>query len=666
MCRSRTLWGVPPTGSVPALLRAVVAGVVVLATLVLAGPAPAATTGAPVRLSAVTADVASATVGQRVTFQASGKGLRSAGRTRVTFYLSTDARLDEGDLRLGSATVKTVRRARALAVRLAAKIPSRAGLRTSRVLACVAYRSGERARCSCRTAATPLATRRLPRPLTAKPELQADRAVTRQVGAAGGTLRTTAANGATLVLTIPAGALDATETVTMTPIGGIGGLRRSGLSVGGASLAPEGLLLARTATLRIVPPRRVAEDRVTGYAFRGAGGEFHFKPAVADGDAIEVEVPHFSGAGAADATIATRNAVTGSSQPTSPSDQGEQQQALTDGDMDYYNRLSEESAAKGAVGSGGDHVQDLYDLAGAIRPWTEWRKKTLAEAAALQASGAVPKAKAIADQWIKASWELLRWHYPQRIALARLACADHRLEAAPALRYITDVTLAIPDPIDTSFSSVAPKADEAILACLNFDVDVFTQIRASAGDDVTMETTATIPVAIKRVRSPEFAGEAVPKVSRYDVTAPSSCWTHPPASVQPSPVSVDGVTVQGLVGRPRDWYFGNEVDKGRLWGVYVSMGTVRETLTHEAHCEGQETFTNEMNVYNAGVAALGQGSEGMGLRNGVGLPATGATRLWAGNLQRLDEDTWLRVMDRSSDPRISGQIRIRIEHRPRG
>lgn len=647
-------------------LRALGTALLVLGALCLAPPsASAATSGAPVRLTTVTADTAAATVGQRVTFDASGRGLRTAGRTRVTFHLSSDARLDEDDLRVGAATITSVRRNRTFSVRVAAKIPSAAGLRASQILACVAYRVRGRERCTCRAAKTPIATQNRPKPMTASPVLQTAGAVTRQVGPAGGTLRTTAADGTSLTLTVPANALTDSETITMTPIGALGGLRRSGLSAGGATFAPEGLLLQQPATLRIVPPRPVADERVTGYAFQGGGSEFHFKPAVPDGAAIEVEVPHFSGVGAASATTETRRAVTGSAEPTAPSDQAEQAEALNDAELDYYGRLGMESGAKGSAGATGDPVEDLYTLTSVAAGWTTWRKATMDEAAALQASGAVPRAKEIAAYWIRRSWDLLRWNYPQKLVLAGLACAnEHRLEAATALRYVADRMRALPDPLDATFTSEEQRADALILGCLNFEVQVSTNLRASAGDDVTMETQATIPLRIERIRPDRFSGEAIPEVRSYTVTAPS-CWTHPPANLQPTTVRADRLTLAGLTGRPRTFFFGKEVDKGRIQSFHLNMGTIRETVTHEARCEGLETFTNEMNIYNAGVAALAAGSGGMGLRNGTGLPATPATELYVNELQRLDEDTWLREMATSNESRVSGQIRVVLNHRPK-
>ena len=112
--------------------------------------------------------------------------------------------------------------------------------------------------------ATPLATAN---PLDVTPVLYTgDRAVA-TIGAAGGTLDATGADGTAYKLTIPAGALVSDADLSMTPVSSIGGLPFDSL-VGAVDLQPDGLQLltpARSSSPRRAPRRPPTSSRSSPY-----------------------------------------------------------------------------------------------------------------------------------------------------------------------------------------------------------------------------------------------------------------------------------------------------------------------------------------------------------------------------------------------------------------
>jgi hypothetical protein len=94
-----------------------------------------------------------------------------------------------------------------------------------------------------------------PSPSQARMVLDQPRATYGSIGAEGGTLRATAADGTRFELAIPPNALDFTETITMTPASAVDNLPLSGGLAGAVSLEPAGLTFYEPATLTIAPAR---------------------------------------------------------------------------------------------------------------------------------------------------------------------------------------------------------------------------------------------------------------------------------------------------------------------------------------------------------------------------------------------------------------------------
>jgi hypothetical protein len=118
----------------------------------------------------------------------------------------------------------------------------------------------------------------------------------------GGTL-TTVSHGVSYTLTIPAGALETPQRITMTPVTDIDGLGVTQF-VGAVDLEPQGLVLGRVATLKItVPHSPPAGTALMGFGFEGDADALSVLLPVDSAGAIRIAIRHFSGGGAAFATL---------------------------------------------------------------------------------------------------------------------------------------------------------------------------------------------------------------------------------------------------------------------------------------------------------------------------------------------------------------------------
>ena len=102
---------------------------------------------------------------------------------------------------------------------------------------------------------------------------------TATIGAEGGTLSATAADGTTYELVIPPDALDFNETISMTPIRAVEGLPLSGGLAGAVTLEPAGIIFYEPATLIITPATPLSGELMLGFAYDGTGEEFHLQRA---------------------------------------------------------------------------------------------------------------------------------------------------------------------------------------------------------------------------------------------------------------------------------------------------------------------------------------------------------------------------------------------------
>lgn len=129
-------------------------------------------------------------------------------------------------------------------------------------------------------------------------------AVSRTVGAEGGTMTTTGSDGIEYTLEIPPGALIESTRITMTPVLDIEGLGLSGGLAGAVDLQPAGLRFARAAVLRIVNSRTpAAGEQLAGFTASGDLTRRSLSPAASDTDEIVVLIPHFTVGGVGYGTV---------------------------------------------------------------------------------------------------------------------------------------------------------------------------------------------------------------------------------------------------------------------------------------------------------------------------------------------------------------------------
>lgn len=132
------------------------------------------------------------------------------------------------------------------------------------------------------------------------------RASTALIGATGGTIAATGADGTVFTLSIPANALASEERIIMTPVAQANNVPFSGGLVAGVQLEPTGLRLLQLATLTLAMPRPVPPGLETPMAWHDNGRDLYLHPLVVDPKVIAFKLIHFSGAGIGSGTSTER------------------------------------------------------------------------------------------------------------------------------------------------------------------------------------------------------------------------------------------------------------------------------------------------------------------------------------------------------------------------
>ncbi len=117
------------------------------------------------------------------------------------------------------------------------------------------------------------------------------------IGPSGGTLKLKTAAGDAFVLTFPEGALLTSTRITAAPISESTGLPEGAGPIIGVVLQPDGLELARTATLEITPKTPIPPESRLHWGFYEDGKDAFLHIPVQDTDSIIIPIDHFSGAG---------------------------------------------------------------------------------------------------------------------------------------------------------------------------------------------------------------------------------------------------------------------------------------------------------------------------------------------------------------------------------
>lgn len=132
-------------------------------------------------------------------------------------------------------------------------------------------------------------------PTTVRPSLDPARKTSAAIGPRGGALSLTDGKGNRFTLTIPAQAVLAAQTITMTAISSASGLPGPGF-VAGVQLEPDGLVLFTPATLKMELAGPVP-DGVLPVGWRGDRPGVYQNPTLPGTGPLTVFLSHFSGAG---------------------------------------------------------------------------------------------------------------------------------------------------------------------------------------------------------------------------------------------------------------------------------------------------------------------------------------------------------------------------------
>ena len=141
-------------------------------------------------------------------------------------------------------------------------------------------------------------------PITATTTVDQSRAVSARIGAAGGTLTATGADGSTYSLEIPAGALVEDIEVRMTPIVSMEGLPLPNGLAAGVRLEPEGMSFYDFVTLTIEPAEAISADQLLPIGSEGGTGALYLPLIDLDPDTIRLRLLHFSSAGVSKGLLA--------------------------------------------------------------------------------------------------------------------------------------------------------------------------------------------------------------------------------------------------------------------------------------------------------------------------------------------------------------------------
>jgi hypothetical protein len=143
---------------------------------------------------------------------------------------------------------------------------------------------------------------RAPRPLTVAPVLNSNVTVSAALDYFGGTLTLTNAAGYVFALTVPPGALDWPEVITITDVAQVGGLPLSGGLRAAVNMQPEGLIFNVPARLDIQSPAVLNTNALLGFSALGDGRLFALHPSSISSRTVSLGLLHFTMAGMGEGT----------------------------------------------------------------------------------------------------------------------------------------------------------------------------------------------------------------------------------------------------------------------------------------------------------------------------------------------------------------------------
>jgi hypothetical protein len=135
------------------------------------------------------------------------------------------------------------------------------------------------------------------KPLNVTVQLDKKQTASAMVRRAGGSMSLTAADGSKFTLDVPADALDADTTITMTSVKSLDGAPLDNNTPTAVQLEPSGLFFKEMATLTIVPAKDIPIKQQIIFGYEGDGQDYHLAPIDPKSKEIKVKLIRFSGAG---------------------------------------------------------------------------------------------------------------------------------------------------------------------------------------------------------------------------------------------------------------------------------------------------------------------------------------------------------------------------------
>lgn len=503
------------------LLAGLVALVTVVGTDVAAVAEPAKSSGPDLAVGKLVVKPNPVRAGEKLTVVEStaNKGKGKAAASKTAYFLSLDAKATGVDRRLGQRKLKRLRPGTKSSATTSLLVPATTKPGAYELLACAdagraVKEKGERNNCRAASLAVraaqgsatgPASSPSQPgatdggasgsgAPLTVSPSLDSSRTVSEVVPASGATLTISSANGTVYSLEFPPDALFADTRITMTPVTSLAGAPLSGGLAGAVKLEPEGLTLNEPATLTITPagaPPPLAQQ--TGLIAEGDGESFHQYP-LDFGPDLELQLLHFSIAGAGGTTSADRAAMA-SHPPVTSQAQWEQQVAerirqaresdesgtpdngwpgdLKPVHLSYYDNVVRPTMLAG--------VSDDAGVDAAIREGLSWLKKI-----ELYGNADDPDY----DSRIKEVHETLELVLVNALNRAKTACQNHDLRSVQRMVQIARTATLLGIDLGTGLDVVED--------CLHFEVELDSSLVGPVlyvNGSITQHVQAKIPIA---------------------------------------------------------------------------------------------------------------------------------------------------------------------------
>jgi len=135
-----------------------------------------------------------------------------------------------------------------------------------------------------------------------KVELDKKHTSSGEIGSEGGSVSLTSADGSKFTLEVPANALDAKTTITMTAVKTLDGAPLDTNTPTAVQLEPSGLHFNEFLTLTIVPAKEMPIKNQVMFGYEGDGKDYHLMPIDPKSKEIKIKMINFSAGGVGSAS----------------------------------------------------------------------------------------------------------------------------------------------------------------------------------------------------------------------------------------------------------------------------------------------------------------------------------------------------------------------------